>query len=750
MNSPNASQGFALLSPRAEGKRRIAELAASEWIGGPGNVFCRQEFSISARPCAGILRMVSDPHSYAIRDWQILPSRYPYDHQMVGGSFVKYRVFLNGLLVAVGPFRSLEDGIPLLMEYEVTSSLKIGPNAIAVHSRGEARGFALALEIMDEEGECQIIRSSREWRQREANTIYRTVCWERPGLDQHAKGGPSPGEYPEHIDGTVYPQGWKESGFSAMDWSSARGFGPAVDECEICRTPTYRLTRCDPMSVSERGPGNYLVDFGRPVFGGVELFAPVGGGAIELRLAEELQPNGHARFQLRTGNCFQELWTFAPGSKPLSHFGTRMFRYAEVLGWRGEFEAENIKAVALGMPFDASRSEFQCSDAGLERVWTLCKDTVAFATADVFTDCLTRERLAYEADAYVTMLTHFATEGSMEPSRRTLAYLVLHPTLPCEWWQCFIPLFQEYLLHSGDFDFVDRHYAFLRDQTTFHRLMVDGLISDFPRECFVDWPPEERDDFEFGEGNAVGNAFAYWDLRTLSQLAGFMGRDGEAKDYSEQAEVLREGFNRRLFSEETGLYVDSLGSRHSSFHANMFALRFGLVPESRRDCCLNYIKSRGMGCSVFGAQFLLEMLFMNGEAAHAVALMASNGERSWLEMIRHGAVATTESWLASPKGNMSWAHPWGSCPANVIVRHLFGLRPTSPGWKTFDQTPSPGGLEAGRLRITTPRGPIESSFARVGDNYDVVVNSGFEPIKSTCGMPKPERFRQAEGCPVCI
>ncbi len=62
------------------------------------------------------------------------------------------------------------------------------------------------------------------------------------------------------------------------------------------------------------GDGNYLIDFGRAVFGGIELASPAGGGSVELRLAEELQPNGHARFQLRTENCFREIWRFAPDS----------------------------------------------------------------------------------------------------------------------------------------------------------------------------------------------------------------------------------------------------------------------------------------------------------------------------------------------------------------------------------------------------------------------------------------------------
>ena len=324
------------------------------------------------------------------------------------------------------------------------------------------------------------------------------------------------------------------------------------------------------------------------------------------------------------------------------------------------------------------------------------------------------------------MLTQFCTEGSFDTARRTLAYLIRHPTWPCEWWQCYIPLFYEYLLQSGDYGFVQSHYAFLRDETSFHALMKNGLIRDFPRERHVDWPPGCRDGYEFGQANAVPNAYACWDLDLLGRLAGWLGHECEATQFAETAADLRSGFNRDLFDEATGLYVDSLGSRHSSLHTNMYALRFGLVPAGRVGRCLEFVKSKGMACSVFTAQFLLETLFQNGEDRAAVALMTGDGERSWLDMLRHGATATTEAWLADKKPNMSWAHPWGSGPANVIVRYLFGLRPTAPGWTEYVFEPHPGGIDRGQLSITTPRGRVNASFELQAGVYHSAIQPEFD------------------------
>lgn len=671
------------------------------------------------------MRVLADPHSYAIKHWQILPSKYPYDNWLVGGSFLKFRVFLNGAAVAVGPFRSIKDGIPVLHEFDVTNYVTEGANAIAVLSRGEAKGFALSLQIVSEDGSVQEICTDAGWKQLDANGVYRTVCWECPGIDQFAKGGQSPGEYPEHIDGLLYPQGWREAGFDDSGWRDADLHGYVTEPYERAATPPYTIAKCFSREVQKLGEGNYLIDFGRAVFGGIELSSPAGGGIIELRLAEELQPNGHTRFQLRTENCFQEIWKFAPDSERLQHMGSRMFRYAEILGWRGSFDETCISALALSAPFRHEASSFSCSDEHLVQVWQLCKNTIAHTTADIFTDCLTRERLSYEADAYVTMLTHFATEGSLATPKRTLAYLVNHPSWPCEWQQFFIPLFHEYLMQSGDYDFVDEHYRFLRDEASYHPRMRKGLIEEFPRECIVDWPESERDGYDFGTGNAVANALAYWNLRGLSELAGYLGMGSDAGLFAEKAESLAAGFNRRLYDEASGLYIDSEGSSHSSLHANLYALRFGLVPEHRRMRCLEYIKYRGMACSVFTSQFLLETLFMNGEGSCAVALMASDQPRSWREMMQKGAVATTESWLTDPKKNMSWAHPWATSPGNVIARYLFGLRPTAPGWTEYIFDPQPSGLRHGRLTITTPRGLITASFACEGVDYKFSLEPAF-------------------------
>src|SRR5207244_620509 len=111
-----------------------------------------------------------------------------------------------------------------------------------------------------------------------------------------------------------------------------------------------------------------------------------------------------------------------------------------------------------------------------------------------------------------------------------------------------------------------------------------------------------------------------------------------------EAQRVRDVFDAKLFEAKAGIYLDGEGVTHSSLHANLFALVFGLVSDDRKPRVIDFIKSRGMACSVYPAQFLLEGLFQNGQADYAIELMTRDDERSWRHMIDLGATISVEAW----------------------------------------------------------------------------------------------------------
>ncbi len=692
------------------------------FIGGPGNVFCRKVLVLDKPVAGAVAAVIADPHSYAYPSWMEIPGM---EHNwLLAGSFLKFRFFANGKQVGAGPARPVSADCAVETHFNLTGMLHEGANVLGVFSRGEKYGFALSLRVDYTDGSHAEFVTGPDWKVLPADYIFAHFCRRKPALS-FPKGSPGPGEQYEHIDGELFPYGWLSSEFDDSNWGLATCFADdKAYKLEPAQIPAYQETRVEPVKIEHLADGRFVVDFGRNVFGSLELVSHE-AGLVEIRLGEELLPYGGVRFQMRTGNCYQEGWNYPEGGARLRHFGLRSFRYAELVGYPGKLSANAIAALALNSPFAEEDSTFRCSDSRLEQVWNLCRNSVKYTTLDVYMDCPSRERMAYEADAYINMLSHFAVESRVRVARRTILYQMNHYTWPCEWRLFMAPVVYEYFMHTGDRKLLETVYPRLVAECSFHKLLRDGLVPEFPMRVIVDWPQSCRDNYEFGPDNAVPNAFVHWSLNCLSKLAGYLGKAGDAAEFAALAEQVKTAFNARLFDPEQALFVDNSESRHAGFHTNMFALALGLADAEKETPVADFIDRAGMKCSVYGAQFYLDALFRARRADRAVELMTADSEFSWLGMIRQGATVATEAWNPVQKPNMSFAHPWGSAPGNVIPRRLFGLVPTAPGWTEFAFDPQPGPLEFGVYRLQTPAGLLTASF----DRRDGELNSSCSMVR---------------------
>lgn len=131
-------------------------------------------------------------------------------------------------------------------------------------------------------------------------------------------------------------------------------------------------------------------------------------------MGEELNADGSVRFQMRTGNHYRDRWTLADGPQTLEHFDYRVFRYAEELrGLPASVEPEDIKGVGLVYPFD-------------------------------------QHGRAYEADASLPQLAHYALDREFALARHSTEYLYVNYTWPTEWKLTSPTAAWRDYLHSGD------------------------------------------------------------------------------------------------------------------------------------------------------------------------------------------------------------------------------------------------------------------------------------------------------------
>jgi len=557
---------------------------------------------------------------------------------------------------------------------------------------------------------------------------------------------------------------WNRDG-QPGEWSAVQEFRTAKrQDGTAVRTTTARYplvqTEVRPVRVVRKGRGEFFVDFGRAAFGTVRLTAASAeaGVGVTVRLGEKLgpddtvdpRPGGTIRFRQMTLPLEPGTHTYRvqiPRDKrntgraaikmPEATGEVMPFRYCEIEGLPGDPAELDIVQIAVHYPFDDAAADFRCSDETLNAVWDLCKYSIkATSFCGVYVDG-DRERIPYEADAYINQLCHYCVDREFTLARYSHEYLIQRPTWPTEWPLHSVLMAWADYLYTGDLDSARAFYDDLKAKTLHALAREDGLIStqtglvtkEFLRSIhsgrirdIVDWPGGERDGYAMAPINTVVNCFHHEALVLMGRLADALGNDQDAASYKTHAAKVAEAVNTKLVDPATGLYVDGEGKTHSALHANMFPLAFGLVPEDRRERVVEFVKSRGMACSVYAAQYLLEALYLAGEEEHALDLMRDRGKRGWYNMIAAGSTVSLEAWDIKYKPNLDWNHAWGAAPANIIPRFVLGVRPLEPGFGKVLIHPQPGSLSFAKGVVPTIRGPVSVSVGREGGSFRLTVS----------------------------
>ncbi|MFM1903908.1 MAG: hypothetical protein RLZZ440_1808, partial [Planctomycetota bacterium] len=514
---------------------------------------------------------------------------------------------------------------------------------------------------------------------------------------------------------------------------------------------TVTETAAEPVRQIRTVDGRLFADFGQAAFGWVRLeFATPPAAELQLTVLLGEKPAGDDAVDRAPGGSirFQEVVVRCPAGvrsvevvprwqpkyqawieNPAGLREVMPFRYLEIHGLPADAQEPRLVRLARHVPFDENASDFHCSDPALEEVWRLCKHSIkATSFLGLYVDG-DRERIPYEADAYINQLGHYGVDAHYETGRLTHEHFLRHPTWPLEWRQHTPLMAWADQLYSGDAASARRHYDAIVSRLMLERRRADGLFrgqaEGTPRDI-IDWPADERDGYDMRPVvKTVTSAFHARGLESMAAIAAALGKPADADRFARLHQETRAAVNAKLFDASRGIYVDGLDdatgqpSDHASLHANMLPLAFGLVPEDRIDSVADFVVARGMACSVYGAQYLLDGLYEAGRCEAALALLTATHDRSWLHMSRDlGSTITLEAWDAKYKPNLDWNHAWGAVPANVIPRKLMGIEPLEPGFRRVRVRPQLASLARATIRHPSPRGPIELEVRQSADAWE--------------------------------
>ena len=512
----------------------------------------------------------------------------------------------------------------------------------------------------------------------------------------------------------------------------------------------------------KKAEGHYFIDFGKAAFGTVELTltSPEAGRKVEVHLGEvpagndaiDRNPGGSRRYRMMTLTLDEGTRTYRvtipPDKRNTGPQAVKMpesvgevmpFRYCEIVNSPCEIDASSIRQIAVHYPFDDEASRFTSSDPVLNDVWELCKYSIkATSFCGVYVDG-DRERIPYEADAYINQLCHYCVDREYTMARYTHEYLITHATWPTEWILHSVLMAWADYLYTGDTESIEHFYDDLKAKTLLSLAREDGLISTqtglVTQEVLASIHLKRQAAGHRGlaprqhprspgrlrrDGRFRVPAHQHGRERISLSCAGPDEPHGRGRRQNAGCRFLRRGGGegqarpsmRSCSTRRKGIYVDGEGSSHSALHANMFPLAFGLVPPEHVRSVAEFVKSRGMVCSVYGSQYLLEALYEAGEDDFALQLMTDrSSDRSWPHMIYDvGTTITLEAWDNKYKPNQDWNHAWGAAPANIIPRCLMGIQPMEPGFAKVRIKPRVGSLRTASLDLPTVRGTIHADF----------------------------------------
>jgi hypothetical protein len=422
--------------------------------------------------------------------------------------------------------------------------------------------------------------------------------------------------------------------------------------------------------------------------------------------------------------------------------------------------AVGLAALSLAQPAFGGGGSFVSNDAGLNAVWAASVRTahdvvgppvhvrpgcgVPKSVRRVILDGVVRDRCMYVGDLAVTGMTLYVADGAASTPMRSALFLFAERQRPdgaipattsgglelVDYTGYWVEDVYDYVLYSGD--------------VAAGRTLLPAL-----RRALDVWYPAQMDHGLMA--NNVGSDYAFINRRNrfvayynaqyvrALDLAGAVARwardRADARRWDARATALRPAIARAFWDAKARAFKDTVdGPVVHPQDGNVFAVLSGVASRRRALSALAYLDAHdhyGYGNSIadnqtwdgpvwgrqanlrvypFMSYFELLARFKLGLDDSAFSLL----RREWEYMLANGPKTTMWESIGpyggGPPGG-SWDHGWSSGAAPALTSYVLGVRPTSPGFRTFVVRPHPGGLGWAKGAVPTPHGLLRVSWA---------------------------------------
>ena len=226
-----------------------------------------------------------------------------------------------------------------------------------------------------------------------------------------------------------------------------------------------------------------------------------------------------------------------------------------------------------------------------------------------------------------------------------------------------------------------------------------------PAACCIN---EEDAKSAITPGILMSTGYSYYNCKQLAYFASILGKKAEEAHYSEVAGKIRDAFLDKWFDTKTGKVATG------SQACQTFPLWLGIIPEEHKQKAVQVLReallkngyklTTGNLCS----RYIFDVLTQNGCVDDAWEIITGDEYPSLGYMIQNEATTVWERFELKKNPSMnSHNHPMYGAVDYWLYAYVCGIKPTSPGWKTFEVKPYlPKKLLSAHAQVETPYGNI--------------------------------------------
>ena len=463
-----------------------------------------------------------------------------------------------------------------------------------------------------------------------------------------------------------------------------------------------------------------LIDFGKETFGYIKIHGLKGKGKVALYYGESREE------ALDSDKCETLDYLEFDGTQPetYTHHGSKAFRYVQVQA-DASVTYDSVSMLYEYLPLDC-RGSFKSSDDLLNNIWDVSAYTMHLTTREFFIDGIKRDRWIWSGDAFQSYLMNYYLFFDSPSVERTLLALrgkepvTAHVNIIMDYSLYWFIGIYDYYLYTGDTKFICTFYPRMKTLMDYclGRRNKNGFLEPLEGDwVFIDWADglPKTGEVSFEQMLLVRS------LEAMAISADIASESEDQKHYHKLADDLKTKLFDVFWDEKENVMkhqrIDGKIQNIVSRYANMFGIFFNYFNEEQKQSVKNKVLLNDDILQIttpYMRFYELEALCAMGEQKFVLDEIRDY----WGGMLENDATSFWEKYNPKQCGKehlemygrpygKSLCHAWGASPIYLFGKYYLGVKPTKPGYETYEIKPNLGGLKWIEGKVPTPNGLVD-------------------------------------------